>query len=1152
MTATTTLQKSAIGGVPKGHDARIVAGLVRKRQKTAIYVLEDDRQLELAAEALGFFDPDLPILRMPAWDCLPYDRVSPNPVVSALRTSTLCKLATGLESPSVVLATVASVSQYAAPREVMKGAAFLAETGKRIDEAALRGFMSRMGFAKAPSVSEPGDFAVRGGIIDIFPPGADYPVRLDLFGDVLESARKFDPATQKSIGELERVQLFPASEIILDEEAALRFRKRYREEFGAAGLDDPLYEAVSSGQKYQGVEHWLPFFHDRLETVFDYVPGSLCFFADSVDSVHQGRWEIIEAQHQARADALRARSSMESVYKPCPARALYLDRAALEEATSGHETIQLSILPRPEEGAKDGGGRLGKTFEKERQANNAGLFGILAGHVRKAADGRNVVIASATEGARERLGELLEENGIGSARRISRFSDLELPKGEIALAVWPLSQGFQTRDLVVVSEQDVLGERLVQSARRRRRAENFLSEVASLSPGDLVVHVEHGIGRFTGLETILAAGVPHDCILLEYADSGRLYLPVENIELLSKYGHEGGILDRLGSGAWQARKARLKKRVLDMAGRLIRVAAERALRTAPVLEPPPESWERFVSQFPYVETEDQLRAVDDTMSDLARGIPMDRLICGDVGFGKTEVAMRAAFVTLMAGAQVAVIAPTTLLARQHHASFSQRLRNFGVKPRQLSRLVPPPEAAETRRAIADGSARITIGTHALLADSIRFQNLGLLILDEEQRFGVAHKEKLKELRSEIHVLALSATPIPRTLQMSLSGIRELSVIETPPIDRLSIRTYVSEFDVVTVRDALLREHYRGGQSFLVVPRISCLPDMEHFLSEHVPEISFVTAHGQMPPGELDRRMNAFYDNEHGVLLATTIIENGLDIPSANTMIIYMADSFGLAQLHQIRGRVGRSKVRAYAYLTTKPGKPLTESAVKRLRVLGSLDSLGAGFSVASHDLDMRGAGNLLGDAQSGHIHEVGYELYQSMLEEALAELKSGKGGQLPHSGGDWSPQINLGVPVLIPEPYVPDLDVRLGLYRRLSALSSKVEIEAFASELIDRFGKLPREVSILLKIVRVKSLCKKAGISRLDGGPKGCVIQFHKNTFRNPAGLADFLEESQGGAKISSNNLVVQRSWSQASERIKGAHEIALSLARKALAKEAG
>ncbi|MCU0803048.1 MAG: transcription-repair coupling factor, partial [Rhodobacteraceae bacterium] len=724
-------------------------------------------------------------------------------------------------------------------------------------------------------------------------------------------------------------------------------------------------------------------------------------------------------------------------------------------------------------------------------------------------------------------------------------------KGGLFQMVWALEAGFTAPGLAVISEQDVLGDRLVAKPKKRRKAENFLREVDTLTPGDLVVHVEHGVGRYLGLETITALGAPHACVALEYAEGAKLYLPVENIELLSRYGHEEGLLDRLGGGAWQAKKAKLKERIREIADRLMRIAAERALRSAPVFEAPHSIWEAFAARFPYQETDDQLSAIADVIADLEKGSPMDRLIVGDVGFGKTEVAMRAAFVAALSGKQVAVICPTTLLARQHYRSFAERFRGFPINVKPLSRFVSTKDANATREGIADGSVDICVGTHALLAKGIRFKNLGLLVIDEEQHFGVQHKERLKEMRSEVHVLTLTATPIPRTLQLSLTGVRDLSIIATPPVDRLAIRTYVSEFDTVTIREALIRERFRGGQSFYVVPRISDLHEVEDFLKTHVPEVSYVIAHGQLAAGDLDDRMNQFYDGKFDVLLATTIVESGLDIPTANTMIIHRADMFGLSQLYQIRGRVGRAKTRAYCYLTTKPRAPLTPQATKRLRLLGSLDSLGAGFNLASHDLDLRGAGNLLGEEQSGHIKEVGYELYQQMLEETIAKIRSGEIAGLAQLDDQWAPNLNLGVPVLIPDDYVVDLDLRLGLYRRLSGLTTKVELEGFAAELIDRFGPLPKDVNTLLLVVRIKALCKRAGIAKLDAGPRGATVQFHNDKFANPAGLVDLVKAENGAARVNGNKISFMRDWKTESDRIKGAHAIARAFAEKVVRPEA-
>ncbi|WP_373049821.1 transcription-repair coupling factor [Thalassovita aquimarina] len=1132
------------GGAPEGFDAKLILDEIGKCDGPVIHVARDDKRMAAMEAALRFFAPDMPVLSFPAWDCLPYDRVSPHADISAARMATLAGLVHGAPKQFVLLTTVSAAMQRVPARDVLREAAFTARVDHRVDEQALRQFLVRMGFTQAPTVMEPGDYAVRGGIIDIFPPGEGGPVRLDLFGDVLDGARRFDPVSQRTTEKLEVVELAPVSEVILDEAAILRFRQNYRLEFGAAGTDDPLYEAVSAGRKHQGIEHWLPFFHERLEVLFDYLPGAPVTLDDQVTPSRLSRFETIEDQYETRRIAMGQKGRMDTVYKPVPPDRLYLDDAAWEAAVADRRVVQFHPLAQASgPGVIDAGGRIGRNFSPERQLENVNLFEVLAGHIRTRMEQGPVIVASYSEGARERIEGLLEDEDLIGAVTVRDIRGIG--KHGLHLAVWPLEHGFEAPHLTVISEQDVLGDRLIRKPGRKRRAENFLTETHSLTPGDLVVHLDHGIGRYVGLEVITAAGAAHECIELEYAEGAKLYLPVENIELLTKYGHDEGLLDRLGGGAWQAKKAKLKERIREMADRLIRVAAERELRHAPVLEPQHHAWEAFSARFPYQETDDQLRAIDDVLSDMTSGRPMDRLICGDVGFGKTEVAMRAAFVAAMSGVQVAVIAPTTLLARQHYKGFAERFRGFPIEVRPLSRFVSAKEASATRDAMARGTADIVVGTHALLAKNVKFKNLGLLIIDEEQHFGVAHKERLKQMRSDIHVLTLTATPIPRTLQLSLSGVRDLSIIGTPPVDRLAIRTYVSEFDAVTIREALLREHYRGGQSFYVVPRLSDLPEIEEFLREQVPEVSFITAHGQMAAGDLDERMNAFYDGKYDVLLATTIVESGLDIPTANTMVVHRADMFGLAQLYQIRGRVGRSKTRAYAYLTTKPRAKLTATAEKRLRVLGSLDTLGAGFTLASQDLDIRGAGNLLGEEQSGQMRDVGYELYQSMLEEAIAKIKAGELEGLSDVDDQWAPQINLGVPVLIPEKYVPDLDVRLGLYRRLSGLSGKVELEGFAAELIDRFGKLPKEVNTLLLIVRIKEMCKKAGIAKLDGGPKGATIQFHNDKFASPQGLVEYIQAQNGLAKVKDNKIVVRRDWKADSDKIKGAFAIARDLAQK-------
>ncbi len=786
----------------------------------------------------------------------------------------------------------------------------------------------------------------------------------------------------------------------------------------------------------------------------------------------------------------------------------------------------------------DAGTKQGHNFAAERAEPGRNVFEAVTKHVfALQAARKRVIVALWSEGARERMSHVLAEHGLNNLTPVASWQAAQgLPLPEVALAVLGLESGFETADAAVIGEQDILGDRLVRPRRAARRPENFIAEATSLAAGDLVVHVDHGIGRFVGLRAIEAAGAPHDCLEIHYAGGDKLFLPVENTELLSRYGSEETSvdLDRLGGGAWQARKARMKSRIREIAGALIKVAAERQTREAPRLTVEHGPYDEFCASFPYEETEDQQAAIDVAVNELASGRPMDRLICGDVGFGKTEVALRAAFVAAMNGKQVAVVVPTTLLARQHYKTFSERFRGFPVKIGQASRLVSGKELTAVKKGIADGSIDIVVGTHALLGKAIAFKDLGLLIVDEEQHFGVTHKEKLKQLRAEVHVLTLTATPIPRTLQLALSGVRDLSIIASPPVDRLAVRTFVSPFDPLVVREALLRERYRGGQCFYVCPRIEDLAGQKQFLDRHVPEMKVAVAHGQMPSTVLDDIMSAFYDGKYDLLLSTTIVESGLDIPNANTLIVHRADRFGLSQLYQLRGRVGRSKVRAYALFTLPAEHKITVQAEKRLKVLQSLDTLGAGFQLASHDLDLRGAGNLLGEEQSGHIKEVGFELYQQMLEEAVASLKAGITAPVADR---WSPQLTIGTAVMIPEDYVADLPVRLALYRRLAEIEDEREIEAFGAEMADRFGSLPLEVEYLLQIVAIKALCRQANVEKIEAGPKGAVVAFRDKSFANPERLIGFIREE--GARVRPDQSVVfLDDWENADDRLRGTRQI--------------
>ena len=1143
------LQPSApltLASVPTGFLPWLAADLARAahgagKNRRLVIIAADEAAMRALTDTIPSFAPEVDVLGFPAWDCLPYDRASPALRVMAERMATLHALQLPLKTPQVLVATVnAATQRVLTPFRIRQFTRRLAE-GDKIERDRLAELLQSNGYQRSDSVHDAGEYAVRGSIVDLFPAGASQAIRLDFFGDEIETMRHFDPADQKSTGKAVAFTLMPASEALLDDDSIKRFRAQYRERFGANATGDPLYQAISDGRRLAGMEHWLPLFEEQLATLFDHLGSDDVILRDSgADGALASRAEAIADYYDNRE---RAMVSDPGSYRPLPPSALYLSHKEWNAAAADRAIHLATPFPEPASDrvidfAVDGP----RDFAPER-SQNVNVYEAVVAHAAKLRkSGKKVIFASYSVGSRERLTGLLDDHGLTSLSQVGSWQEALGAKSAAAQIVLPLDHGFTAPDVAVLTEQDMLGDRLVRRKKRRKSADAFLAELAALSPGDLVVHADHGIARYEGLTSVMVGKAPHDCVALSYAGGDKLYVPVENIDVLSRYGSdsERATLDRLGGEAWQRRKSRMKERIREIAGELIKTAAVRATRPGQIAEPD-AAYPQFVDRFPYEETDDQDRAISDVLDDLAAGKPMDRLICGDVGFGKTEVALRAAFVAAMAGHQVALIGPTTLLARQHYKNFVDRFHGFPIEIGRLSRLVPAAEAKKTREGLEKGIVDIVIGTHALLAKSINFKKLGLVIVDEEQHFGVAHKERLKALRADVHVLTLTATPIPRTLQMAMSGLRELSVIQTPPVDRLAIRTYVAPWDPVVVREALLREHYRGGQSFVVVPRIADLADMEEWLREEVPEVKAVTAHGQMAAGQVEERMSAFYDRNYDVLLSTTIIESGLDIPSANTLIVHRADRFGLAQLYQLRGRVGRSKTRAYAYLTTAPDRQMTESAQKRLQVLANLDSLGAGFQLASHDLDIRGAGNLLGDEQSGHIKEVGFELYQAMLEEEILEQKSGSSERRE----EYAPQINVEAPILIPELYVPDLDLRMGLYRRLGELEDRASVDEFAAEMIDRFGKLPEETRNLLTIVETKINCRAACIAKLDVGARGAVVTFIDRGFPDLAGLLGYVDRLKGQARLRPDSkLIVSRDWPSGDARLNGALQISRGLAR--------
>jgi transcription-repair coupling factor (superfamily II helicase) len=1133
-------ERYTLFGVPQGYDSVFLAKLAKESGAPVLHVASDDLRFEEIAEGLAFFGPDVELLKFPAWDCLPYDRISPTADVVGERLKTLsCLLHRKDDKPLIVLTTIAAITQRLPPRELLKNSVFHARAGGTLDMKQLQEFLTANGYNRTETVREAGEFAFRGSLIDIFPSGSPEPLRIDTFGDEIENIRAFDALSQRTTEDRKEMSLYPVSEVLLTPDVIAHFRAHYREQFGAVRDDDPLYASVSEGRKHAGMEHWLPLYYDHLDTLFDYLPGAtvtLDYQSETarverlkqVDDLFQARRSILEAEQMKtgkKKDGIEA-----AAYRPVPLDMLYLPQVEWHERLSTHTVMDLSPFS-ASPGQKDAGGRKGRDFGDIRAQTPTELYAVIKEHIDNLIrNGKKVILAAYSNGARDRVKTILEEQGLDIG---------EHWKDKVSAAVVGIEHGFETSHLAVLTEQDMLGDRLSRITKKKKKSDAFMFEISQLHEGDYVVHEDHGIGQFERLETVVVDNVPHDCLKLIYAGGDKLFVPVENLDVLSRYGsaEAGAVLDKLGGSAWQARKACVKRDLLALANELLKVAAARVLRHTDPIHIENVTYDKFSAGFPYPETDDQAKAITDVLEDLDKDQAMDRLVCGDVGFGKTEVALRAAAVVALAGHQVAVIAPTTLLARQHYQTFSRRFTGFPVRVGLLSRFVTGKEAEQVRTGVERGDINVIVGTHALLAERIKFSNLAMLVVDEEQKFGVKQKERIKQMKENVHVLTLTATPIPRTLQMALSGVRELSLITTAPIDRLAVKTFVLPYDPVVIRDALMREHFRGGQSFYVCPRISDIAELEDALKTLVPELKIVVAHGQMSAEELEEKMSAFYEGAFDVLLSTNIVESGLDIPNANTMVIHRSEMFGLAQLYQLRGRIGRAKQRAYAYLTFDAQKKLTKAAEQRLHAIEQLDSLGAGFQLASHDLDIRGAGNLLGEEQSGHIREIGVELYQTMLEEAVAAAKEGL--KEVRAEEHWAPTINLGMPVVIPESYIADLNLRLSIYRRIAELADRQEIEAFAAELIDRFGPLPKDVENLLDLVEIKQLCRQAGIERVDAGPKGAVLSFHPSSRIDLKKLVQYIQKQTGTAKIrpEDQKLVFMRAWDDLPVRVRGVHK---------------
>ncbi|MDF2965737.1 MAG: hypothetical protein K0Q51_1125 [Rickettsiaceae bacterium] len=1054
---------------------------------------------------IKFFAPTVNVQHLPAWDSLPYDRVSPSNKVMSERAQVLCDLAL-LDGTFILVASInAILNRIPHEKELLESKIEL-QQGKAISRNQLVNFLLLNSFNRTDIVTDIGEFAVRGEIIDLALSSGE-GIRINFEWDKISQIRNFELDSQITTQKKEKVIIYPASELKITDSTTETFKAKFLTSFGIKGTESVLYNNIMNKVKFSSAEYLLPLFYESLTNIFSYLKYPKILTCNLVTISLNEYLEQIDDFYQARQEF----KANDNIYFALPPAELYLTKDDFFKELENHQTYLIESNDSNEISAIP-------NFHIESTLEQVSSIDLMLRFIaqRKA---KKAIICCFSKSSIERINTILKMMSI-SCEEISLISEASK---NVNLTLLPLKGGFETKDYIFISEQDLFGDKVAKPVGSKKRLKNILLEAESLTEGELVVHKDHGIGKYQGIEILTVSGQPHDCLKLIYANDDKLYIPVENIDLIKRYGSDEGELDKLGGIAWQQRKSRLKNRITDLAAKLLKIAAERSAATIEPTHLAQDKYEEFAAKFPYPETEDQLHSISDIKNDLESGKPMDRLICGDVGFGKTEVAMRAAFMVAASNlqekrTQVAIIAPTTILARQHYASFKQRFHGFNFRIKQLSRLVSAAEAREIKKQLANGEVDIIIGTHALLASGIEFANLGLLIIDEEHHFGVKQKEKLKELKQGVHVLTLSATPIPRTLQMALFGLRDLSLIATPPIDRLSVRTSVLPYDPVIIRDALMREHFRGGRSFYVAPRIADLEKVEEQLKKITPELSYRIAHGQMPPSEIDTIMNDFYDGRFDILLSTTIIESGLDVPAANTIIIHKAENLGLSQLYQLRGRVGRGKVRGYAYLTLNPKKKPTKESLKRLEIMQTVDSLGAGFTIASHDMDMRGFGNLVGDEQSGHIKEVGIELYQDMLKQAIDSL--GDHSVATENDKQFSPSINIGLSVFIPESYVSDVSLRIGLYRRIADLLSQEDVDSFKYELLDRFGPIPQELQNLLDVLNIKFICKQLNIEKLDAGPKGFTLKF-RETPESAELVMRYIQANPRNTKLKPENKLI-------------------------------
>jgi transcription-repair coupling factor (superfamily II helicase) len=1089
-----------------------------------LVVTNDAATASRLEEELAFFvSPGLPVLAFPGYETLPYDQFSPHPDIISQRLRALSRLPS--LKRGIVLVDVPTALQRLPPRTFIDGHALSLKVGEALDLEKFRLRLTSAGYASVPQVAEPGDFAIRGSLFDVFPMGVEAPLRIDLFDDVIDSIRSFDAETQRSLDKLERLDLLPAREFSLSPDAIKDFRRRFRTRFQGDLTRMPLYRDVGEGLAPAGIEYYLPLFFEQTTQLFDYLPArSTVLLPSDHEAALKDAWRTLTERHEER------RCDIEHPVLDPAEICLRADTWIVVATASPY--VLLGPEPPPlAVPSGDAPGAVPPTITLHPAAPVRIVdFGSVPAPVARldqrreetlrqfaealrSSEGR-VLLAAESAGRRELLLELLRPYDIAT-RVVTSWADFLASDARIALAVAPLASGVQLRDprVTIYAEEQLFGERARQERRRRRSDRDparIIQQLADLRPGAAVVHEDYGVGRYTGLTTMDTAGTTAEFLVLEYAGGDKLYVPVQALERISRYtgaAAESAPLHKLGSDQWSKARARAAARVHDAAAELLDVYARRAARVGFAFPVDEQQLRAFEAGFPFEETVDQMQAIRAVVDDLRSTKPMDRVVCGDVGFGKTEVALRAAFVAVQGGKQVAALVPTTLLAQQHYDTFVDRFADWPVKIELLSRFRAGAQSKAVLEGLASGKVDIVIGTHRLLQPGIRFKELGLVIVDEEHRFGVRDKEKLKALRAEVDVLTLTATPIPRTLNMALGGLRDMSLITTPPAARLSIKTFVSEWNEPTIREACLRELRRGGQVYFVHNSVDTIDRMGQHLAELVPEARIVIGHGQMRERDLEQVMLDFYHKRANLLLCTTIIESGIDVPTANTMVIDRADKFGLAQLHQLRGRVGRSHHQAYAYLITPPKNVMTADAVRRLEAIESLEDLGAGFVLATHDLEIRGAGELLGEEQSGQIQEVGFALYMELLERAIKAMQSGKTLDLEkplHHG----PEIDLHVPSLLPESYLPDVHARLVLYKRISSVLSLPELDDLQAETIDRFGPLPDPAKNLFRIARLRVVAAPLEVERLDVSTASGSVTFGEPTPVDPGALILLLQKN--------------------------------------------